>query len=68
MKLVLNFYMFLLAFFSFSNESFSLSDFQIKRFCKKEKKVSLCIKNLQEKRSDLQEGKLIEIPVTPYKG
>ena len=68
MKLVLNVSMFLFAFFSFSNESFSLTDFQLKRFCKKEKRVSLCIKELQEKRSDLQEGKLIEIPVRPYKG
>ena len=67
MKLLLNFFIFSLAFFSFSNESFSLSDLQIKRFCAKEKKVSLCIKNLQEKRSDLQKGKLIEIPVKPYK-
>ena len=67
MKLVLNFSMFLLTFFSFSNESFSLTDYQIKRFCKKEKKVSLCIKNLLEKRSDLQKGKFIEIPVKPYR-
>ena len=67
MKLLLDFSTFLLVFFSFSNESFSLSDFQIKRFCAKEKKVSLCIKNLQQKRSDLQKGKLIEIPVKPYK-
>ena len=67
MKLVLNFSMFLLAFFSFCNESLSLTDFQIKRFCKKEKRVSICIKKLQGKRSDLQEGKLIEIPVKPYK-
>ena len=67
MKLVLNFFIFLLAFFSFSNESFSLSDFQIKRFCAKEKRVSLCIKNLREKRSDLQKGKFIEIPIKPYK-
>ena len=67
MKLLLNFSIFLFAFFSCSNESFSLSDFQIKRFCAKEKRVSLCIKNLTEKRSDLQKGKLIEIPVTPYK-
>ena len=67
MKFALNFYMYLLAFFSFSNESSSLTDFQIKRFCKKEKRVSKCIKNLKEKRSDLQEGKLIEIPVKPYK-
>ncbi len=67
MKLLLNFSLFLLTFFSFSNEAFSLSDLQIKRFCAKEKKVSLCIKNLQEKRSELQKGKLIEIPVKPYK-
>ena len=67
MKLILNLYMFLLALFSFSNESFALTDYQIKRFCSKERRVSLCIKNLREKRSDLQKGKLIEIPVTPYK-
>ena len=67
MKLVLNFFLFLLAFFAYGNESFSLTDYQIKRFCAKEKRVSLCIKNLQEKRYDLQKGKLIEIPVTPYK-
>ena len=67
MKFILNFSMFLLAFFSFSNESSSLTDYKIKRFCAKEKKVSLCIKNLKEKRYDLQKGKLIEIPVTPYK-
>ena len=68
MKLVLNFSMFLLTFFSFSNESFSLTDYQIKKFCKKGKRVSLCIKNLQKKRFDLQEGKRIEIPVIPHKG
>ncbi len=67
MKLALNFSMFLLAFSSFSNESFSLTNYQIKRFCAQEKKVSSCIKKLQEKRSELQEGKLIEIPVIPYK-
>jgi len=67
MKLALNFSIFLLAFFSFSNESFSLTNYQIKRFCSKGKRVSLCIKKLQEKRSELQEGKLIEIPVIPYK-
>ena len=66
-KLVLNFSMFLLVFFLYSNESFSLTDYQIKRFCAKEKRVSLCIKNLKEKKSDLQKGNLIEIPVTPYK-
>ncbi len=63
MKLLLNFSIFILACFSFSNESFSLTDYQIKRFCAKKKKVSLCIKNLQNKRSNLQKGKVIEIPV-----
>ena len=66
-KFVLNFFIFLFAFFSFSNASFSLTNYQIKRFCAKEKRVSLCIKNLQEKRTDLQKGKLIEKPIIPYK-
>ena len=67
MKLVLNYSMFLLVFFSFSNESLSLSDYQIKKYCSKEKRISSCIKDLQEKRSNLQKGKFIEIPVEPYK-
>ena len=67
MKLVLNFSIFLLAFFSFSNESLSLTDYQIKRYCTKQKRISSCIKDLQEKRSKLQEGEYIEIPVLPYK-
>ena len=67
MKLIFNFFMFLLAFLSFSDKSLSLTDYQLKKFCSKDKRLSLCIKNLKEKRSDLQKGKLIEIPVTPYK-
>ena len=67
MKLVLNLFLFSFAFISFSDKSFSLTNYQIKRFCAKEKRVSLCIKNLKEKRSDLQKGKVIEIPITPYK-
>ena len=67
MKLGLKLSLFLLFFFSFSNESFSLTDYQIKRYCKKEKRVLSCIKNLQEKRSNLRKGKLIEIPVSTYK-
>ena len=67
MKLVLNFSLFTLAFFSFSNESFSLTNYQIKRYCTKQKRMSSCIKDLKEKRSKLQKGKQIEIPVVPYK-
>ena len=68
MKLTLNLSMFLLVFFSFSNESFSLTDYQIKRYCTRKKRVFSCIKNLQERRSELNKGKFIEIPVAPYKG
>ena len=62
-----NIYLFLLAFFLFSNAAFSMTNYQIKRYCAKQKKVSSCIKDLQEKRSNLQKGNLIEIPVIPYK-
>ncbi len=48
-------------------KSLSITDFQIKKICKKEKRESTCIKNLQEKRSNLQKGNHIEIPVIPYK-
>ena len=67
MKLGLNLSWFLLAFFSFSNELLSLSDYEIKKYCTKERRVSSCIKDLKEKRSNLQKGNYIEIPVAPYK-
>ena len=67
MKSVLNFSIFLLAFFSLSNKSLSLTDYQIKKICKNKQRVSICIKNLLEKRSKLQKGLFIEIPVKPYK-
>ena len=67
MKLPLNLFLFLLALFIFGDKSFSLTDYQIKKICKKEKRDSTCIKNLKDKRSNLQKGYLIEIPVIPYK-
>ena len=67
MKPVLKLSLILIALFTFGNESLSLSDYQIKKICKKEKRLSTCIKNLQEKRSNFQKGDLIEIPVIPYK-
>ena len=67
MKLILNLSLFLLALFIFTDKSFSLSDYQIKKICKKEKREIKCIKNLQDKRSKLQKGNQIEIPVIPYK-
>ena len=67
MKLTLNFSIFLFVFFVFGDKSFSLSDYQIKKICKKERNEFSCIRNLQEKRSKLQKGNLIEIPIIPYK-
>ena len=67
MKSALKVSLFLFILFIYGDESFSLTDYQIKKICKKEKKLSFCIKNLQEKRSNLEKGKLIQIPVIPYK-
>ncbi len=67
MKSALNLSLFLLSLFSFSDKAFSLSDYQIRNICMKERIKSICIKNLQEKRANLKKGKLIEIPVIPYK-
>ncbi len=67
MKLALNLCLFLFVLVISGDKSFSLSDYQIKRFCKKEKKESTCIRNLRKKRLDLNNGKLIEIPVIPHK-
>ena len=68
MKLALNLCLTIFVLFIFGEKSFSLTNYQIKKICKNEKRKSKCIKFLEEKRSTLQEGKLIEIPVLPYKG
>ena len=67
MKLALNLSLFIFALTILGDKSFSLTDYQIKRICRREKRESICIKNLQEKKSNLQKGNLIEIPVIPYK-
>jgi hypothetical protein len=67
MKSALNLSLFLFALFTFGNKSFSLTDYQIKKICKKEKREITCIRNLKERRYELQKGNLIEIPVIPYK-
>ena len=68
MKLAINFSLFLLTLFIKAEKSYSLTNYKIKKICEKEKKELTCIRNLQEKRSILQKGKHIEIPVIPYKG
>ena len=68
MKAALNLFIFIFVLFTLGDKSFSLTDYQIKKICKKEKKrQSNCIKNLKNKRSNLQKGNLIEIPIIPYK-
>ena len=67
MKSFLNIFLFVVTFFLVGDKSFSLSDYQIKNICKKEKRESTCIKNLREKKNNLQKGDLIEIPVIPFK-
>ena len=68
MKLAFNLCLTLFVLSIFGDKSFSLTDYQIKKICKNEKRKSTCIKILEEKRSNLQKGNLIEIPVLPYKG
>ena len=68
MKLTLNLCIAIFILFIFGVKSYSLTDYQIKKICKNEKRKSTCIKILEEKRSSLQKGNLIEIPVLPYKG
>ena len=67
MKLALILSSFLFALFTYSDKTLSLSDYQIKKICKKIKRESTCIKNLRKKRFDLINGNLIEIPVIPHK-
>ena len=67
MKIALNLSLFLFVLVIFGDKSFSLTDYQIKKFCKNEKRESICIKKFQEKKTKMQEGYLIEIPVIPFK-
>ena len=69
MKFVLNLNLYLCLFilFTFVEKSFSLTNYQITRICKKEKRASTCIKNLRDKRDNLEKGNLIKIPVIRYK-
>ena len=67
MKLALNLFLSFFALISFDDRSYSLSNHQITQICKKEQRTLTCIKNLKEKKLNLEKGNLIEIPVVPYK-
>ena len=66
MKLILNLYLFLFVLFTFGDELFSLTDYKIGKICEKEKSKSTCIKNLRQKKLNLEKGVPIEIPVIPF--
>ena len=41
MNLALSFLLFLFSFILFGNKSYSMTEYQIKKFCKKEKRINL---------------------------
>jgi len=67
MKLSINLTLFILTIFMIDNKSLSLTDYEIKEICKKEKRSLKCMKELQKKRINFKQGDIIEIPVIPYK-
>ncbi|KGG04528.1 hypothetical protein EU99_0345 [Prochlorococcus marinus str. MIT 9321] len=67
MKLAINISLFIFTLLLIDNKSFSLTDNKIKKICETQKRKTICIKILKEKRYNLQKGNLIEIPVIPYK-
>ena len=48
-------------------ENHTISNLQISRICRKERKEKACLKRLKLNRELLDNGKPIEIPVYPYK-
>ena len=66
MKLVLNLTLFLFVLATMEYKVFSLTQLQIKKVCKREKSKSTCIKNLRQKKLNLEKGVPIEIPVIPF--
>ena len=67
MKLLLKLSLFLFSLCLLGDKSISLTDYEIKRICKKAKRELPCLKNLKEKKYNLQKGNKIEIPVIPFK-
>ncbi len=67
MKFALYLSFFLFSLILIDDKSFSLNDYEIKKICEKEILQSRCRKKMKQKRSNLEKGNLIEIPVIPYK-
>ena len=67
MKLILNIFLSLIALLMLEERSYARTNYEIKNRCKRYKRELTCIKKLQEKRTKLQKGNFIEIPVIPFK-
>ena len=67
MKSFFNTLFYLLVLFSCEISAYAISDNRIIELCKKEVRISTCIKNLRIKKLNLLEGNRIEIPVIPFK-
>ena len=67
MKFFLNTFLLLLALNIFEKNAYSLSEYKIREMCQNKRKRSICLKNLRQKKIDLENGNTIEIPVIPYR-
>ena len=67
MKLFFKIFSLILISLVLTLETYSISNYQILKICKRKIKEKACIKKLKLKRELIYEGKPIEIPVYPYK-
>ena len=67
MKFTLNLFLLLFTFILWESKAYSLSNYKIKKICKKARNELVCEKNFKERRANLEKGNKIEIPVIPYK-
>ena len=67
MKIILQLTLFIFTSAILGDKSLSLTNYEIIKICKNVENKSSCRKDLQNKKSNLQKGDHIEIPVIPYK-
>ncbi len=61
------FLFFLSTLLVFDNESFSLTNHEIRSYCRKSRNYKECFQYMKMKRKNMEEGKAIEIPVIPFR-
>lgn len=67
MKSLSNLFFIIFFLIIYQNSAYSLTDYQIKSRCRKNKNSLICIRNLKSKKNKLMQGNRIEIPVIPFK-